>query len=270
MTAAKHTPRWRGVVEPLADAVVASRRRPLRLGIAGAQGSGKSTLARELVAALQRREVPVAACSLDDFYLTRRERERLATSVHPLLVTRGVPGTHDVTLCQRILAELLVQSIRVPCFDKGSDDRCDVRDWPLAGPAQVVILEGWCVAARPQPLVLLATPVNALERDEDPDGRWRGYVNAALAGVYQQLFASLDYVAFLAVPDFAAVQRWRGEQELALPAAQRMDSARLQRFIAHYERLTRWMLDDLPARSDLLVCLDDAHRIQTLITNRPL
>jgi D-glycerate 3-kinase len=250
--------------------VTATSRRPLRVGIAGAQGSGKSTLTRELAVALQRREIPVAACSLDDFYLTRREREGLAATVHPLLITRGVPGTHDVGLCQQVLAALPDQAVRVPRFDKGSDDRCDEHDWPSAGPARVVILEGWCVGARPQPASALVTPVNALEREEDPDGRWRGFVNTALSGAYQRLFDSLDYLVFLSVPDFAAVRRWRGEQELALPRGQRMDEARLERFIAHYERLTRWMLDDLPARADLVVALDTAHRVETLITNRRL
>ena len=49
-----------------------------------------------------------------------------------------------------------------------------------------------------------------------------------------------------------------------------MDTARLERFIAHYERLTRWMLDEVPARADMVVRLTAAHGIASLITNRPL
>jgi D-glycerate 3-kinase len=270
MPLAKPMLHWHRVVEPLAGAIAASPEPALRLGISGAQGSGKSTLTLELVAALRRREIPVAACSLDDFYLTRRERRSLAASVHPLLATRGVPGTHDVALCQRILAELPDKAVRVPHFDKGSDDRVVAGEWSSAGPARVVILEGWCVGARPQSVAALTVPVNALERDEDPDGRWRRYVNAALAGAYQRLFDRLDYLVYLAVPDFEAVARWRGEQELALPQGRRMDTARLERFIAHYERLTRWMLEEVPARADMVVRLTAAHGIASLITNRPL
>lgn len=270
MPTAKPTARWRRVVEPLLGAITAAPERPLRLGISGAQGSGKSTLTRELAVALERCEVPVAACSLDDFYLTRRQRAALAAHVHPLLATRGVPGTHDVALCQRILAELPDKAVRVPRFDKGSDDRVAADEWSSAGPARIVIFEGWCVGARPQPVAALATPVNALERDEDPDGRWRDYVNTALAGAYQRLFDSLDYLVYLAVPDFEAVVRWRGEQERALPQGQRMDAARLERFIAHYERLTRWMLEEVPARADMVVHLTAAHGIASLVTNRPL
>jgi D-glycerate 3-kinase len=270
MPTAKPMLRWRRVVEPLLGAITAAPRGPLKLGISGAQGSGKSTLARELAAALERCEIPVAACSLDDFYLTRRERVALAARVHPLLATRGVPGTHDVALCQRVLADLPDKAVRVPRFDKGSDDRVAPDEWPSAGPARIVIFEGWCVGARPQPVAALTVPVNALERDEDPDGRWRRYVNAALAGSYQPLFESLDYLVYLAVPDFEAVARWRGEQELTLPQPQRMDTARLTRFIAHYERLTRWMLDEVPARADMVIHLTAAHGIAGSITNRPL
>jgi len=80
---------------PAAAGIIAARlrpgrRRPFVLGIAGAQGSGKSTIARALAA---RFGCPVL--SLDDLYLDGAARQRLAETVHPLLRTRGVPGTHD-------------------------------------------------------------------------------------------------------------------------------------------------------------------------------
>src|SRR4051812_33755031 len=71
---------------------------PFILGISGLQGSGKSTLATELIDAARRRGWSAVSLSLDDVYLTRAERESLARAVHPLLRTRGVPGTHDLTL----------------------------------------------------------------------------------------------------------------------------------------------------------------------------
>ena len=51
--------------------------------------------------------------SLDDFYLPRAERVDLAKSIHPLAITRGPPGTHDV--------ETLVDVIKK--FNKALDDR---------------------------------------------------------------------------------------------------------------------------------------------------
>ena len=46
----------------------------------------------------RKRGIPTEVLSLDDFYLGRRDRAALARDVHPLLATRGVPGTHDLAL----------------------------------------------------------------------------------------------------------------------------------------------------------------------------
>jgi D-glycerate 3-kinase len=269
MSVPAHTLRWSPLVQSLASRLVGAATPPRLLAIAGAQGSGKTTLTRLLTAELVRLGLRAVSCSLDDFYLTRAQRVALAAAVHPLLITRGVPGTHDVVLCQRTLARLRHDAVRLPAFDKGLDDRRAEHEWPLAGPADLVILEGWCLGARPQSAAALQTPVNALERDEDPDGRWRAFINAALAGPYRTLFDGFDALVYLQVPDFDAVRRWRGEQELQLPPAQRMTPAALDRFIRHYERLTRWMLQDLPHRAHVTVSLNGDHEIATFVTNRP-
>jgi D-glycerate 3-kinase len=113
---------------------------------------------------------------------------------------------------------------------------------------------------------MLGAPVNALERDEDPDGAWRGFANAALAGPYAALFARLDRLVLLSAPNFAVVRGWRGQQETRLRArlaaegrdpALAMDESALDRFVAHYERLTRWIAEDLPGVADVVVKLDE-------------
>ena len=58
---------------------------------------------------------------------------------------------------------------------------------------------------------------------------------------------------------------WRLEQEAGNAAAVEgatrvMDAAALQRFIAHYERLTRHALRVLPARADVVIALDERRR----------
>ncbi|MBW8784153.1 MAG: zeta toxin family protein [Novosphingobium sp.] len=252
-------------LEPIATAVDrwrADAGRPLVVGLCGAQGSGKSTIAAALVEQLQSRGIAAVALSLDDLYLTHAERARLAAEVHPLLATRGVPGTHDVGLGNAVLDALVAgRATALPRFDKSRDDRAPRDEWPLSpGGIQVIVFEGWCVGARPQPREALTTPVNTLERHEDPDGRWRAYVNAALAGSYQGLFARIDRLVLLAAPSFAVVERWRGQQEAELrrtaPAGTAlMDEAALRRFIQHYERLTRHILAEMPQRADLFVAL---------------
>ncbi|QNG46662.1 kinase [Sphingobium yanoikuyae] len=242
------------------------------LGLCGAQGSGKSTLAQGLQARMRARGVASAILSIDDLYLTKSEREALAQDVHPLLQTRGVPGTHDVALGLRVLDALAAgRAACLPRFDKAVDDRLPEGAWPEAAAGlRLLILEGWCVGARAQETSELDAPVNALERDEDGDGRWRRFVNAALAGEYQTLFGRIDALALLAAPGFEVVQGWRTQQEAELRAgggSAVMNDAQVARFIQHYERLTRHILDEMPARADLVVALD-AERGVTAVRSR--
>ena len=111
----------------------------------------------------------------------------------------------------------------------------------------------------------LAAPINRLEAEDDPQAIWRRAINAHLAGDYAALFGRIDMLIMLAVPDFACVRTLRGRQEAALAArhpdgAGVMDDAALDRFISHYERLTRAMLAEMPARADVVVRLDAAGR----------
>ena len=79
---------------PLAERVAGwSQNQPIVLGINGGQGTGKSTMAAFLKELLEDEYGKrVAVLSIDDFYLTRSERGRLAAEVHPLLATRGSAG----------------------------------------------------------------------------------------------------------------------------------------------------------------------------------
>lgn len=214
------------------------------------QGAGKSTIA----AAMAARAGRVAVLSLDDLYLGPAARARLAGDVHPLLRTRGVPGTHDVALGVEVLAKLAAGlPVALPRFDKATDAPRPVADWPVVERVDVVVFEGWCVGAVPEAEAALAAPVNALERDDDPDGRWRRFVDAELAGRYRALFAPLDRLVLLRAPDFATVVGWRQEAERAGPRA--MTAAEVARFCAHYERLTRHIDGEMPARADLVATL---------------
>jgi D-glycerate 3-kinase len=229
------------------------------IGLCGAQGSGKSTLAAAAVQLLAAEGVTAVALSLDDFYLPRAARRRLATDVHPLFATRGPPGTHDVELaCATLDALRAPGAVPLPSFDKAADEPRPRADWrTVTAPVEVVIFEGWCVGARAQDPAELAIPVNALEAEDDPDAAWRSFANAALAGPYQALFARLGATVLLQAPSFEVVAGWRAEQEAKLRArtGRGMDEAQIARFVAHYERLTRWILAEMPARADLVIPL---------------
>jgi len=245
------------------------------VGLGGGQGAGKSTLGRLIAAAGGHFGKRVIVLSIDDFYLTKEERGRLASEVHPLLATRGPPGTHAVDLLRGTIAALRESGpVDVPRFDKGVDTRMGYET--LHGPADLVVLEGWCVGASAATGAFAATgasaatgslerPVNALEREEDPDGRWRAYVEASLQGLYAGLDEDLEALVFLKVPGLDAVRRWRLQQEGERPPEQRLTAAEVDRFVQHYERITRRMLAVLPSRTDVAVVeLDDEHRVSGL------
>lgn len=237
------------------------------LGVSGSQGSGKSTLAKALVAELRGRGVASEVLSIDDLYLSREARQQLAADVHPLLATRGVPGTHDVGLGLSVFAALDVgEPVRLPRFDKASDEPRVPAEWPQVSALKVLVFEGWCVGARPQPTALLSEPVNALEGREDPAAVWRSFVNAQLGSVYQGLFGRIDAQVFLAAPDFAVVKDWRLQQErdIAGQGLAVMNEADIARFVQHYQRLTEWMIEDMPRRADLTARLDRNRRVLSI------
>lgn len=254
---------------------------PQILGINGSQGSGKSTLAAWLVAALTDQGIPALALSMDDFYLGKAARTVLSKTVHPLLATRGVPGTHEVARAIAVLNALKECKTPVlPRFDKAIDDCVPASQLkPLPQPVKIIIMEGWCLGARPQSEAALATPVNALEQTEDAQGHWRHWVNRQLKLTYQAWFERIDRWVMLRAPSFECVAHWRWQQEQKLWQKQKlagklqqtdhrggsttglMTREQVQRFVQHYERLTTHMLHEMPERVEHLYQLDDRRNI---------
>ena len=254
---------WDAVASDMAELIDGTplNQRPRVVGICGSQGSGKSTLARIVVEHLQQCGLGAVAVSLDDFYLTRAQRIELAQTVHPLLRTRGVPGTHDTRWLAQVLNAIESAdpaegaTIDLPIFDKGLDDRNGRQRLHC----QILVLEGWCIGVQAQPDVLQT--INALETREDADGLWRSWVNDQIRQNYEALWKSIDYWVQLRPPGFEQVVRWRSEQEQHIEPDKRMNAEALQRFIDHYERLTRWQWDCAPRQPGLRIELGIDHRV---------
>jgi D-glycerate 3-kinase len=248
---------------------------PQIIGIHGCQGSGKSTLAALLEAWLGGiADLNVLRLSIDDFYLTKHQRRSLAESIHPLFATRGVPGTHDIALLEKILRAVIARSteeIAIPRFDKARDDRASLEKSVVARDIDVVLLEGWCVGLPPEPEHRLEHVINDLELEQDPQAIWRREVNKALAGGYTAAFDLLTTLVVLKAPHFDTVVDWRWEQEQKLSGRQQgssrindalMDREGVERFVRFFQRLTAWGLEVMPDRADLCFHLDQNRQIK--------
>lgn len=233
---------------------------PAVIGLSGAQGSGKSTLAAELVAQFKQQGINAAAVSLDDYYLSKAQRQQLAQSVHPLLAQRGVPGTHNISQAiadaQGVLAGLAVS---LPRFDKALDETVATKAPQML---DLLIVEGWCLGVTAQSEMELLPPANALEAQEDAAGDWRQYVNNQLKGNYARYWHMLQPLIWLQAPDWRSVCQWRARQEQQLwqQRATGMTEAELARFMLPFQRLTEASWQQLPQRADYIIRLDQQQR----------
>ena len=247
----------------------------LILGFSGGQGSGKTTIAKILKIILKKffkRKIYIS--SIDDFYKTLSDRNKMAQNIHPLFKTRGVPGTHDVNLIEKFFYFLKKNKffkIKLPKFDKSQDNRLKEKYWfNIKERPEIVILEGWCVGAKPQSNFLIKKPINSLEKYEDKDFTWRKYVNKKLKREYRKIFLMIDYYIFMKIPNFKVVFKWRLLQENKLRKNSKfkkniMSYNEIKRFIMFYQRITLQMIKDLSKSASVVVLLKKNHEIKKLL-----
>ena len=247
----------------------------LFLGFSGGQGSGKTTVVKILKIILKKffkRKIHVS--SIDDFYKTLKDRNRMSYTTHPLFKTRGVPGTHNVNLIKKFfyfIKRKNFKKTKLPKFDKSIDDRLKKKYWfNIKERPEIVILEGWCVGAQPQSNSLIKKPINILERYEDQDLTWRKYVNEKLKKEYKKLFAMIDCYIFMKIPNFNMVFKWRLLQENKLRKVLRykkkiMSYNEIKRFIMFYQRITLQMIKDLSKSASIVMLLNKNHEIKKLL-----
>ena len=248
---------------------------PLFISINGAQGTGKSTLTHFLKYLIEAETgYSVANISLDDFYSTRIEREKLANAQHPLLLTRGVPGTHDIQLMENTISKLLHgKKCLIPRFNKAIDDRYTEDQWTSSNKTtDIVLFEGWCNHSPVQREEELMTAVNQLEVTEDSEGIWRHFANEQLKYYHKKIYNHADMSIILKAPDFEKIYEWRSLQEDKLRESSKateqshiMSQNQLNRFIQHYERITRHTLQNLPSTADVVIPIEEDHSINKIV-----
>ena len=257
----------------------AKKKSPLIIGLAGGQGSGKTTISSILSLILKKYfKLKVFKISIEDFYKTKKQREILSKDKHSLLLTRGVPGTHDVKIMLDFFRKIKTKnfkSLKLRKFNKANDDRYKKKHWyKLKSRPDVVIFEGWCVGAKPQSLRLLKKPINALEKAYDKNLKWRRFVNLQLKTNYKKLYSQLDSLLYLKVKNFNLLKKWRIKQEekLWLKAKSRknlkiMNKKEVINFMQTYQRITEQMFKDAPKYSSIIMNLNINHQIHKIKFN---
>ena len=254
----------------------ANNKKTLIIGLAGGQGSGKTTISSILSLILKKYyKLNVFKISIDDFYKTIEDRKILSKKKHPLLMTRGVPGTHDIDLILNFFKKVKssnFKTLEVPKFNKAIDDRYKKNLWyKIRSKPDVVIFEGWCVGAKPQKNNQLKRPVNSLERDYDQNTKWRKHVNNQLKTKYKTLFKQLDGLLYLKAKNFNMLKKWRIKQESKLWLQTKnkknlkiMSSGDVLKFMQTYQRITQQMFKDAIKSSSIIMDLNVNHQIQTI------
>ena len=237
--------------------------------LSGSQGSGKSTLAKLLKLVIEKYYTKkVMLLSIDDYYLCKNQRLKLSKKIHPLLLTRGVPGTHDIKALKYHINQFQNQNfpISTPIFNKLKDDISKKRK--VIHNAQILLLEGWCCGSLPIANQYLFKNINSLENTYDKNTNWRKYYNSLLRNEYKSVFSLFDKKIYIKAPSFKYALKWRHAQEKRnAPNSDNkdiMNKEKLKEFIQHYEKLTKWMMLTMPNQADILIKIDSNQKIKKL------
>ena len=256
------------------------KKKPFILGLSGGQGSGKTTISSIISIILSKYfKLNVFKISIDDFYKTRKKRLKLSKKVHPLLMVRGVPGTHDINVMLDFFKrtkEKKFKSIKLPRFNKAIDDRYNKKLWhTVKRKPDVIILEGWCVGAKAEQNNTLKTPVNSLEKLRDQKLIWRRYVNKQLKSKYKQLYDQLNCLLFIKSKNFSLLRQWRIKQEKKLRLKNKrsnnlkiMTDKEIINFMQTYQRITQNMFKSVPKYASVILNLNSNHQIKSVVYNK--
>ncbi|MDC3087973.1 uridine kinase [Candidatus Pelagibacter sp.] len=253
----------------------AEKKRPYFVGLAGGQGTGKTTISSLIRIILTKYfKLNVFRISIDDFYKTRKERINLSKRVHPMLLTRGVPGTHDINMMLNFFKKSKVKKFKrfkLPTFNKAIDDRYDKNKWyNLKMKPDVIIFEGWCVGAKSEKSISLKKTINSMEKLKDKKQVWRKYVNDQLKSKYKKLYSQLNCLIYLKAKNFSLLQKWRLKQERKLWVKSKVKSKIMSRgdvlnFMQTYQRITQNMFKKMPKYASIILNLNSNHQIKSAV-----
>ena len=256
------------------------KKKPYIVGLSGGQGTGKTTISSIISIILNKYfKLNVFKISIDDFYKTRKKRFLLSKKVHPSLMVRGVPGTHDINIILDFFKSLKTKkfkSIKLPKFNKATDDRYDKKFWYLIKKRpDVIIFEGWCVGAKAEKNSTLKKSINSLEKLKDKKLIWRRFVNKQLKSKYKKLYNQLNCLLFIKSKNFSLLRQWRIKQEKKLRLKNKrsnnhkiMSDKEIVNFMQTYQRVTQNMFKNVPKNASTILNLNSNHQIKSIVYNK--
>ena len=254
-----------------------NNKKPYFIGLAGGQGTGKTTISSIIKIILEKYfKLKVFKISIDDFYKTRKERLNLSKKIHPMLMTRGVPGTHDIQMMLNFFKKAKSKNfkkIELPNFNKAIDDRTPKKNWyKIKEKPDVIIFEGWCVGAKAELSKNLKKPINYMEKSNDQKLVWRNYVNQQLKTNYRKLYSQLNCMIYLKAKNFSLLQKWRLKQEHKLKLKTKrasihkiMNKGDVINFMQTYQRITENMFKKTPRYASIILNLNSNHQIKSAV-----
>jgi len=255
----------------------ADKKKPYFVGLAGGQGTGKTTISSLIkIILIKYFKLKVFRISIDDFYKTRKERVTMSKRIHPMFLTRGVPGTHDINMMLSFFKKIKSKKfkrLKLPTFNKAIDDRFSEKYWyDLKNKPDVIIFEGWCVGAKSEKNNTLKKTINSMESVKDQKQIWRNFVNQQLNSKYKNLYSQLNCLIYLKAKNFSLLQKWRLKQERKLLIKSKknlkskiMNTEDVLDFMQTYQRITQNMFKNMPKYASIIFNLNSYHQIKSAV-----
>jgi D-glycerate 3-kinase len=191
-----------------------------------------------------------------------------------MLLTRGVPGTHDIKMMLNFFRKVKskkFKKLKLPTFNKAIDDRFKKKHWySLNDKPDVIIFEGWCVGAKSEKNNSLKKTINSMEKAKDQKQIWRKYVNQQLKSEYKNLYSQLNCLIYLKAKNFSLLQKWRLKQERKLWLNSKrksnlkiMNKEDVINFMQTYQRITQNMFRYMPKYASIILNLNSNHQIKS-------
>ncbi len=238
------------------------------VGIQGGQGTGKSTIIKSLEKRLKKKGFKVQSFSLDDFYKSYDERQKLQKKFPAnrfYQIPRGLPGTHRVKLLLETLKKAKEgKDFEIPVFDKSLyQGKGDVlpKNRKIKGRHDFIILEGWCVGiptVSSHKLLEICKKNSIAIKKIDPKLQDHKIVLNFIKE-YRPIWKWLDYQIMLKADSSEVHKRWRllQEKKLKEKKGQSMSQREVYAFVEPFLPFTYVCYDLI--KPDVKVLIDEKH-----------